>query len=143
MAGGGARHVRALFLALLGDKAYDAAIALNTMFNRARRFLGLPYWSLSSWLKLSIKNAVSFIGEFEQVLVTEGRRHNADGVICGHIHHASMHDDFGLAYINCGDWVESCTAIAEFPDGRFELITWTDQDLRDEPIAPALTPRAA
>jgi UDP-2,3-diacylglucosamine pyrophosphatase LpxH len=135
------RHAR--WLALLGDKAYDAAIAVNTIFNRARRFFGLPYWSLSQWLKLSIKNAVSFIGEFERVLVTEGRRHNADGVICGHIHHASMHDDFGLDYINCGDWVESCTAIAELPDGRFELITWTDQDRRHEPLPTPLAQRAA
>jgi hypothetical protein len=47
-------------------------------------------------------------------------------VICGHIHHAVIHDRFGIRYMNCGDWVESCTALAEHPDGRFEIISWFD-----------------
>jgi UDP-2,3-diacylglucosamine pyrophosphatase LpxH len=72
-----------------------------------------------------VKNAVNYIGEFEKTLVLEAKRNDAHGVICGHIHHAAIHDDFGLRYINCGDWVESCTAIAEHADGRFEIITWT------------------
>ena len=75
--------------------------------------MGFRYWSLSQWAKLKVKNAVSYIGEFEKTLVAEAHRHSADGVICGHIHHAAIHDDFGIRYINCGDWVESCTAIAE------------------------------
>ncbi len=119
----------ARWLALLGDKAYDAAIALNTTFNKLRRRFGFPYWSLSQWAKLKVKNAVSFIGEYEQALAGEARRHETDGVICGHIHHACMHDGFGLAYLNCGDWVESCTAIAEHADGRFELIHWVDEQI--------------
>jgi len=45
-------------------------------------------------------------------------------VICGHIHHAAIHDDFGIRYVNCGDWVESCTAVAEHHDGRMEIIRW-------------------
>ena len=57
------------------------------------------------------------------------------GVICGHIHHAAIHEDFGVRYLNCGDWVESCTAIAEHHDGRFEIMTWTD-DQRDA-LVPA------
>jgi hypothetical protein len=68
---------------------------------------------------------VNYIGEFEKTLVIEARRNAADGVICGHIHHAAIHNKFGITYINCGDWVESCTAIAEHPDGRFEILTWT------------------
>ena len=116
-------HAR--WLALLGDKAYDAAIWLNTHFNRARRFFGLPYWSLSQWVKLKVKNAVSFIGEFEATLAATARRHGVDGVICGHIHHAAIREEGAFRYVNCGDWVESCTAIAEDFDGRFELIRWT------------------
>jgi UDP-2,3-diacylglucosamine pyrophosphatase LpxH len=135
------RHAR--WLALAGDKAYDAAIALNTVYNNMRRRLGLPYWSLSQWAKLKVKNAVSFIGEFEQTLVAEARRHGADGVICGHIHHASIHDAYGLTYINCGDWVESCTAVAESLDGRIEVITWTGAHERALARPPALTRRAA
>jgi len=116
------RHAR--WLAVLGDKAYDLAIWLNTHFNAIRRMLGLTYWSLSQWAKLRVKNAVNFIGAFEQALAREARRRGADGVICGHIHHAVMRMEAGLAYINCGDWVESCTAVVEHFDGSFEIIRW-------------------
>jgi UDP-2,3-diacylglucosamine pyrophosphatase LpxH len=119
---------QARWLALLGDKAYDTAIWLNRWFNAIRRRLGFPYWSLSQWAKQKVKNAVNYIGNFEQTLSAEAQRHGADGVICGHIHHAAIHDDFGIRYVNCGDWVESCTAIAEHEDGRFEIITWTDSE---------------
>ena len=118
------RHAR--WLAYLGDKAYDAAIAANTIFNKVRRGLGLRYWSLSQWAKYKVKNAVNFIGEFEKTLAAEASRHGLDGVICGHIHHAAAHDKFGFTYINCGDWVESCTAVGETFDGRFEIINWAD-----------------
>jgi UDP-2,3-diacylglucosamine pyrophosphatase LpxH len=118
------RHAR--WLAYLGDKAYDAAIAANTIFNKVRRGLGLRYWSLSQWAKYKVKNAVNFIGDFEKTLAAEASRHGLDGVICGHIHHAAAHDKFGFTYINCGDWVESCTAVGETFDGRFEIINWAD-----------------
>jgi UDP-2,3-diacylglucosamine pyrophosphatase LpxH len=116
---------QARWLALLGDKAYELAIAVNRVFNAVRRRLGFGYWSLSKWAKLKVKNAVSYIGEFEKTLVAEAKRHEVDGVICGHIHLAAIHRDFGIRYVNCGDWVESCTAIAEHADGQFEIITWT------------------
>jgi UDP-2,3-diacylglucosamine pyrophosphatase LpxH len=116
---------QARWLAHLGDYAYTAAIAINRVFNSLRRRFGFGYWSLSQWAKHKVKNAVNYIGEFEKTLVIEARRNAADGVICGHIHHAAIHNKFGVTYINCGDWVESCTAIAEHPDGRFEILTWT------------------
>ena len=87
---------------------------------------GVPYWSLSQWAKLKVKNAVNYIGAFEKTLAAEARRHGADGVICGHIHYAAIRDEHGIRYMNCGDWVESCTALVEHEDGRFEIITWTD-----------------
>jgi UDP-2,3-diacylglucosamine pyrophosphatase LpxH len=124
----------ARWLALAGDKAYDVAIGLNRVFNGLRRRLGFPYWSLSKWAKLKVKNAVNYIGDFEKVLAAEAQRYAADGVICGHIHHAAIHDQFGVRYINCGDWVESCTAIAEHRDGRFEIITWTDAAREGVPL---------
>jgi UDP-2,3-diacylglucosamine pyrophosphatase LpxH len=77
---------------------------------------------------------VNYIGAFEQTLAAEAQRHNVDGVICGHIHHAVMHDDFGIRYMNCGDWVESCTALAEHADGRFEIINWVETGA-DLPVA--------
>jgi len=116
------KHAR--WLALLGDHAYETALWLNRIFNAVRRKLGFPYWSLSQWLKLKVKNAVNYIGQYERTLVAEAERHGVDGVICGHIHHAAIRDDFGIRYVNCGDWVESCTAVAEHHDGRLEIITW-------------------
>lgn len=118
------RHAK--WLAFLGDHAYNLALALNTVVGKVRRKLGFEYWSLSAWAKLKVKNAVSFIGAFEQALLTEAKRVGADGVVCGHIHHATIRDDLGVRYINTGDWVESCTAIVEHHDGRIEMIRWAD-----------------
>ncbi|WP_027285302.1 UDP-2,3-diacylglucosamine diphosphatase [Rubritepida flocculans] len=114
----------AKFLAYLGDWAYDTALVLNRWFNLARRRLGLPYWSLSQWLKRQVKEAVKAIDRFETALAGEARRRGYDGVICGHIHHAEMRMVNGVMYMNDGDWVESCTALLEHQDGRFELLDW-------------------
>ena len=128
------QHAR--WLAHLGDKAYDLAIRLNRLVNLARRRLGVPYWSLSQWAKLKVKNAVNYIGAFEQTLAGEARRLGVDGVICGHIHCAAIRDEHGIRYMNCGDWVESCTVLAEHDDGRFEIITWTDPVRRQLTVVP-------
>ncbi|SSC66501.1 UDP-2,3-diacylglucosamine diphosphatase [Ciceribacter selenitireducens] len=114
----------ARLVAYLGDWAYDMAININILLAAIRRRLGMPYWSFSAWAKLQVKQAVNFIGEFQKVVAEEARRNDVDGVICGHIHHAVMEDIDGIHYVNTGDWVESCTAIVEHHDGRFELISW-------------------
>jgi UDP-2,3-diacylglucosamine pyrophosphatase LpxH len=116
------RHAR--WLASLGDWAYKVALWSNVWFNKIRRKLGFPYWSLSAWAKLKVKNAVNFIGDFEVALAEAARRHHADGVVCGHIHHAAIRDIGGIVYVNIGDFVESCTAIAEHHDGRLEILRW-------------------
>jgi UDP-2,3-diacylglucosamine pyrophosphatase LpxH len=125
------RHAR--WLALLGDWAYTAALFVNTYLNIARRKLGLTYWSLSAWAKLKVKNAVNFISRFEELLAAEARRQEVDGVICGHIHHAAMHENFGVSYVNTGDWVESCTVVVEHFDGTLELIRWSEASRRSLP----------
>ncbi|AKR56241.1 UDP-2,3-diacylglucosamine hydrolase [Youhaiella tibetensis] len=117
------RHAK--WLAYVGDWAYRFALRVNIVINWVRRRLGLTYWSLSAWAKHKVKNAVSVIGRFEEALSLEARQSGVDGVICGHIHYADMHDRLGIHYINTGDWVESCTAIVENADGAFELIKWT------------------
>jgi UDP-2,3-diacylglucosamine pyrophosphatase LpxH len=117
------RHAR--WLAHLGDWAYDFAIWINTVFNGLRRRIGLPYWSFSKWAKMKVKNAVNFIGDFEETLAAEARKRGVDGIICGHIHHAAIRDIDGITYVNTGDFVESCTAIAEHFDGTLELIHWS------------------
>ena len=135
---------QARWLALLGDKAYDFALVVNRVFNEVRRKLGFGYWSLSQWAKLKVKNAVSYIGEYEKTLVSEAQRHSAEGVICGHIHLAAIHQDFGIRYVNCGDWVESCTAVVEHDDGQFEIINWSGASRPYTNAAPAVaTARAA
>jgi UDP-2,3-diacylglucosamine pyrophosphatase LpxH len=126
------------FLALLGDSAYTMALALNRYFNIARRKLGYPYWSLSQWLKRQVKGAVMAIDRFETALAAEARRHGHHGVICGHIHHAEMRDIGGILYMNDGDWVESCTALAEHADGRFELLDWAAEQRLSSPSQPPL-----
>jgi UDP-2,3-diacylglucosamine pyrophosphatase LpxH len=104
---------------------------------------GVPYWSLSQWAKQKVKNAVNYIGAFETALAAEARRHGADGVICGHIHYAVIRDEQGIRYMNCGDWVESCTALVEHEDGRFEIITWSDLTPRAAPVPQVAPARAA
>jgi len=123
------RHAR--WLALLGDKAYDFAIWVNTHLNKVRRSLGLTYWSLAQWAKLKVKNAVNFIGEFERTLAAEAHRRGLDGVICGHIHYAVIRPQPDFMYVNCGDWIESCTAVVEHFNGVLEIIRWTQEERRD------------
>jgi UDP-2,3-diacylglucosamine pyrophosphatase LpxH len=114
----------AKWLAFLGDWGYRALLTLNTHFNRLRRLLGLGDWSLSAYVKHRVKNAVAFIDKFEEAMAEEARRRGVDGVICGHIHHAELREIKGVAYVNDGDWVESCTAVVEGFDGKLEIVRW-------------------
>lgn len=123
----------ARWLALLGDKGYDVALTLNYYLNRLRRKLGLPYWSLSAYLKRRVKKAVQFVSDFEQAVVREAKKRAADGVICGHIHTPEMSMIDGVHYCNDGDWVESCSALVEHQDGRLELIHWGDRYMSNAP----------
>lgn len=112
------------WLGLVGAAAYQALLSVNLALNMARRSLGLGYWSISAWAKARIKDVVTFISRFEEKLSAEARRKQVHGVVCGHIHHAAQHTLAGVHYLNAGDWVESCTAILETHDGRFEVVHW-------------------
>ena len=118
------RHAK--WLAHVGDRLYDFVLWLNGHFNTVRVRLGLGYWSLSAYLKHKVKNAVSFISSFEQVLAREARRRGYDGVLCGHIHHAEIRAVDGLLYCNSGDWVESLTAVVETLDGELRIVRWNE-----------------
>jgi UDP-2,3-diacylglucosamine pyrophosphatase LpxH len=121
------QHAR--WLARLGSWLYEALLELNRWMNAVRLWLGLPYWSMSQFLKVQVKNAVNFISEFEHIMAQEARRRGCDGVVCGHIHKAEIRDIGGVLYCNDGDWVESMTALVETFDGELELIRWrTRQD---------------
>ena len=115
----------AKFLAHLGDWAYDWAIVFNGILTSIRSRLGYPYWSLSQWLKHRVKEAVKAIDRFEPAVAHEAISRGFQGVVCGHIHQAEMRDVDGIHYMNCGDWVESLTALVEHMDGRLEIIRWT------------------
>ena len=113
------------WLAILGDHAYSVVVRLNVWLSWFRRTLGIPgYWSLSGYAKYKVKSAVSFIFDFEDSVLRHARERGVDGVICGHIHSATIRDHDGIAYLNCGDWVDSCTAIVERDNGTMELVRW-------------------
>lgn len=115
------RHHR--WVALLGDVAYNALVRINGWLSWCRRHLNIPgYWSLAGYAKRKVKTAVSFIFDFEDSVIHAVRERGLDGVICGHIHSATIREGDRVTYMNCGDWVDSCTAIVEHFDGRMELI---------------------
>jgi UDP-2,3-diacylglucosamine pyrophosphatase LpxH len=127
----------AKWLAHLGDTAYEFALWLNTIFNFVRIKFGLPYWSLSAWLKHKVKNAVDHISAFEHFIAESAKHHHTSGVVCGHIHHAQMRMIGNVLYCNDGDWVESCTAMVEDMKGNLSIIDWNiqrDDLLRDAPV---------
>lgn len=126
------------WLALLGDRAYELLVRLNLALSWLRRTLGIAgYWSLAGYAKRKVKTAVSFIFDFEDSVARHARERGVDGVICGHIHAAAIKPLGGITYLNCGDWVDSCTAIVEHLDGRMELIAWGGRQPHTAPT-PAL-----
>ena len=116
------------WLAFVGDAAYHLMMRLNGWVARVRQMLGLPYWSISKAAKHKVKNAVEFIGRYEEVVARAAAQRGVDGVVCGHIHTAehrmfSFHGD-DIEYWNDGDWVEGCNALVEHTDGRMEILDW-------------------
>ena len=122
------------WLAFVGDAAYHVMMKLNGWVVNVRKRLGLPYWSISKAAKHKVKNAVEFIGKYEEVVSRAAGERGVDGVVCGHIHTAEsrvfMHDGSPVEYWNDGDWVEGCNALVEHHDGRMEILDWADEVAR-------------
>jgi UDP-2,3-diacylglucosamine pyrophosphatase LpxH len=117
------RHHR--WVAVLGDVAYNQLVRFNHYLSWTRRKLGVAgYWSLAGYAKRKVKTALNFIFDFEESAVRHAEERGLDGILCGHIHWATIKEIDGLVYGNCGDWVDSCSAIVEHLDGRLELIVW-------------------
>jgi UDP-2,3-diacylglucosamine pyrophosphatase LpxH len=114
----------AKWLAYVGDNLYTMILKFNQWFNSWRARAGLPYWSLSQYLKGKVKNAVNYITSFEDALAAEASKKGLDGVICGHIHKPEIRDINGIKYCNDGDWVESLSALVEDASGELRLVTW-------------------
>lgn len=131
------------WLAFLGDSAYEFTLTLNRWLNLWRRRYGYGYWSLSGYLKHKVKTAVNFISDFEQAIAHECQKRGLHGVICGHIHHAEIRQVGEVEYMNCGDWVESCTALIEHLDGSIELYRLADDQARLAQLAAVAVETAA
>ncbi len=128
------------WLAMLGSYAYQLLLKANRYLNIMRQAAGRSYWSLSAFLKYRVKQAVNFISCFEKKVAEAARRNGVDGMICGHIHHASLNRSHNILYTNMGDWVESCTAVVERTDGLLEVIQWTGEKktLFEEDLCPRI-----
>jgi UDP-2,3-diacylglucosamine pyrophosphatase LpxH len=120
------------WLAFAGDLGYQFLLSLNPLINFVRRRFGLGYWSLSAYAKQRVKDAVSFIGRFEEEIVHYAKKFSVDAVLCGHIHSAAVRQFGGVTYYNCGDWVETCSALIEREDGVVEMVNY-------HPFSAALT----
>ena len=108
-----------------GDMLYTQLLLINTVLVKIRKWFGLPYWSLSAYLKNKTKEAISFMSDFETLITDYCNKQKADGVICGHVHKADIKMIKNIEYMNDGDWVESMTALVENWNGKWEIITWT------------------
>ena len=114
----------AKWLAYLGDNLYEFTLRMNRHLNSLRGRLGLPYWSLSAYLKQKVKTALNYVTDFEEAVANEAKKRGHDGVLCGHIHRAEMRMINGVLYCNDGDWVESRSALVESESGELSLIFW-------------------
>jgi len=112
----------------IGSLSYDLLLHLNHLYNRWRRRINKPYWSLSSFIKSKVGNANKHIRTFESVVADYARKRGMDGVVCGHIHMPQLTRDEDFVYCNDGDWVEHCTALVERLDGTLALLHWTEMD---------------
>ncbi|MFN4221352.1 MAG: UDP-2,3-diacylglucosamine diphosphatase [Novosphingobium meiothermophilum] len=130
----------ARWLAFLGDKAYSLLLRANVWVNMIRRQFKRPYWSLSAYLKKRVKNAVQFVCDFEEAVAHAARDLGVDGVVCGHIHCAEIRQIGDITYYNDGDWVESCTALAEDHQGHMSIIDWAEETRRAAALKASLKP---
>ncbi len=112
------------WLSVLGDKGYNVLLWVNGMYNRYRIKNGKPYYSLSQAVKHKVKQAVSFISGFEDMLADLARTKGCDGVICGHIHYPEDRMIGNIRYLNSGDWVESLSALTEDEDGIWRIFRY-------------------
>jgi UDP-2,3-diacylglucosamine pyrophosphatase LpxH len=136
-------------LVIHGD-AFDAAVRFSPLLkatgcalysvilfggrgvNLVRRLMGLPRWSLVTWLKSRVGNAMAYVQRFEQVAAREAAARGFDGIVCGHIHRPQMARIEGVLYCNDGDWVEHCTALVEDRNGVLSI--WEQRAALAQPL---------
>ncbi|MFZ9235697.1 MAG: UDP-2,3-diacylglucosamine diphosphatase [Algoriphagus sp.] len=118
------------WIAYLGDVGYTFLLWLNRVVNYYRYKKGLPYFSLSQFVKGKVKQAVSYVDDYETELAKMAKAKGCDGIICGHIHKAETRMIDGIHYLNSGDWVETMSALTEDHEGNWELIYFNQIDFK-------------
>lgn len=114
----------------VGTRLYDWILDFNLYFNKLRRSLGFGYWSVAAYLKFKAKAAMKYVSDYEEAIISMARKQNVHGVICGHVHRAEIRDEDGVQYLNCGDWVESCTALVEDFEGNIRLLHFHENNVQ-------------
>lgn len=109
------------FLYMIGDFAYELSFKINTIYNKIRSLFGLEYWSLSKFLKSKVKDAVSFINDFQRLSVMKLEEIGCDSIMIGHIHTPAIEKLKEKNYYNTGDFCESCSYIIEDLEGNIIL----------------------
>ncbi|ABV88342.1 UDP-2,3-diacylglucosamine diphosphatase [Shewanella pealeana] len=120
--------------AKLGDHLYDLLLLLNRGLHKVRNWLGYPYWSLASYIKLRINKAQQAINDYQSAVLRYANSKDVDAVICGHIHQPALNIQDKILYANDGDWVENCTLIAESNQGDIHLLKWNETTAQAEII---------
>jgi UDP-2,3-diacylglucosamine pyrophosphatase LpxH len=124
-----------------GCACYIFGVGASELVNEVRGRFGLGYWSLGGYLKDRTLPHVEPIAQYRANLRAAARAHGADGVVCGHIHHAAAELEDGVLYLNCGDWVDSCTALVEDWHGDLRLMRWTGVGRRAKRPVPKTVPK--
>ena len=114
--------VKYKFLSQIGSIGYDLALRLNTLYNEYRMRTGKPYYSISKWIKKNVKNAISFVNDFEINACEYAKSKKCDSVICGHIHIPVIKKIDGINYYNSGDWVENFSCLVLTSENEWKLI---------------------
>lgn len=112
----------------VGSALYERILDMNVWVNRVRRLLGFGYWSFASYIKLKAKRAMKYVNDYEEALIQFARKSEACGVICGHIHRPEIRQVGDVVYMNCGDWIENCTALVEDFTGKISLLNFHDRE---------------
>lgn len=114
------------WLAVLGSLGYDVLLMINRLYNKCRAWRGREYYSVSRAIKGRVKSAVNFIGKYEEQLRNLAVKRQCEGIIAGHVHHPADSMVGEIRYLNCGDWVETMSAVIEYGDGHMETLLYKD-----------------
>ena len=123
------------WIAKLGGIGYDFLIRLNVLTNWFLTQLGKEKYSFSKKIKNNVKNAIKFIGDFENAATELAIENEFDYVICGHIHQPQIREveskNGNCVYLNSGDWIENLTAL-EYHNKNWSIYTYNKYDFKEE-----------